>query len=308
MINSTLATEDQRHRQAQRVTWASILINVVLTVVKLFAGIFGASAAMIADAIHSASDFATDFAVLIGMRLARRPQDEDHPYGHGKYETLAAVIIGISLCGVGVSIAMHAVHSVYLAFIYDQWPTLPSLYTIVVGAISVVVKEFLYQWTAQIARRSKNDALLANAWHHRSDALSSVAAVIGITVAILLGGHWVLLDNLIAFLIGGILIVVAWKIVAESLDKLLEHGMSEEENKQILELILSVPNVVEPHHLRSRRVGIVAVIEIHFRVDPQMTVIEGHTIATQIEDLLHHAFGADAIITLHVEPIKQVIL
>lgn len=306
MTPSATSTRETRHAQASLVTWASIVINVVLTILKLIAGLMGASAAMVADAIHSASDFATDFAVLIGMRLAQRPQDHDHPYGHGKYETLAAVIIGVSLCGVGLSISLHAIHASYLALWANQWPELPSVVTLIVGGVSILMKELLYQWTARVALHSHNDALLANAWHHRSDALSSIAAVLGIAAAVSLGGKWVLLDSFIACIIGVFLIVIAWKIIRTSIEKLLEQGMSIQENNHILELIASVPNVVEPHHLRSRRVGTVAVIEIHFRVDPEMTVAKGHAIATQIEHLLHQAYGEDAIITLHVEPIKNV--
>jgi cation diffusion facilitator family transporter len=301
----SIATTDSRHQEASRVTWASVVINILLTIVKFIIGLIGGSAAMLADAIHSASDFATDFAVLIGMQLSKRPQDQDHPYGHGKYETLAAVLIGIALCVLGVSLALQAGHTVYDALCHNDWPTAPSMITIWAGVLSIVVKEGLYQWTAHVARKIQSDALLANAWHHRSDALTSIAAVIGISAAACLGGRWVLLDASMAILIGVVLIWIAWKIIHDSVDKLLEQGMSQEENNRILEIIRAVPDAVEPHHLRSRRVGSIAVIEMHFRVNPHMSVVQGHAIASQIETLLYNAFGKDAILTLHVEPLKQ---
>ncbi|MDO4527234.1 MAG: cation diffusion facilitator family transporter [bacterium] len=304
-MHKTMNTTDQRQRQAAFVTWASVAMNVVLSLVKFVVGLISGSAAMLADAFHSASDFATDFAVLIGMRLAQRPQDHDHPYGHGKYETLAAVIIGVALCGVGIAIAWQAGRTIYGAIVYGAWPEAPSLIAIWAGLISIAIKEVLYQWTARVARRIQSDALLANAWHHRSDALTSIAAVLGIAAAACLGGRWVLLDATIAIFIGLVLVYIAWKIIQDSIDKLLEQGMSIEENNRILEIINSVPDAIEPHHLRSRRVGTVAVIEMHFRVNPQMTVAEGHVIASKIEALLYEAFGNDAILTLHVEPIKQ---
>lgn len=304
-MHEIINTADQRQRQAAFVTWASVAMNVILSLVKFVVGIISGSAAMLADAFHSASDFATDFAVLIGMRLARRPQDHDHPYGHGKYETLAAVIIGVALCGVGIAIALQAGQTIYEALRHGHWPKAPSLIAIWAGLISIALKEILYQWTARVARHIQSDALLANAWHHRSDALTSIATVIGITAAACLGGRWVLLDAIIAIFIGLVLVYIAWKIIQDSIDKLLEQGMSMEENNKILEIINSIPDAVEPHHLRSRRVGTVAVIEMHFRVNPQMTVAEGHVIASKIEALLYEAFGQDAILTLHVEPIKQ---
>ena len=297
-------TMDERVKRAARVTWLSVLVNVVLMAGKFAVGILGHSAAMVADAVHSASDFVTDFAVMVGMRLAERPQDLDHPYGHGKYETLAAVIVGIALCGVGLMISFHAGEAIFAAVWWGRLPERPELMALWAGLISIGAKEVLYQLTAKVARDTKNDALLANAWHHRSDALSSVATSIGAGAAALFGGRWVLLDPLAAIVVGVVLLKIAWEIVRDSLDKLMEHGMLPEENAHILDLIHSIPGLFEPHHLRSRRVGAVAVIEIHFRVDPDMTVRESHELASHAEHLLKDAFGGDAIVTIHVEPLK----
>lgn len=296
---------NERVARANRVTWFSVGVNVMLTVGKLVVGVVGHSAAMVADALHSLSDFATDFAVMVGMRLAGRPQDGDHPYGHGKYETLAAVLIGAVLCGVGLMIAFHAGETVFRALVAGVWPERPSLLALWAGLVSVVAKEILYQVTVKAAQETGNDALLANAWHHRSDALSSIGTSVGAGAAALFGGRWVLLDPAAAIVVGLILLKIAWDIVRDSLDKLMERGMAPEENARILTLLHAIPGLSEPHHLRSRRVGTVAVIELHFRVNPEMTVREGHEIATLAECKLRGIFGEDAIVTVHVEPAKN---
>ena len=297
-------TAEERVARANRVTWLSVWVNVALTAAKLAAGLLGRSAAMVADAAHSASDFATDFAVLIGMRLAGKPQDGDHPYGHGKYETVAAAVVGAALCGVGVAIAANALGALWEAA-RGTLPERPALIALWAGLISIAVKEWLYQITARTARQTGNDALLANAWHHRSDALSSVATSAGAGAGALLGGRWALLDPLAAAAVGAVLVKIAWDIVRDAIDKLAEQGMTEAENARILALVHAVPGLCEPHHLRSRRVGSVAVIELHFRVDPAMTVRESHAIASRVEEALREGFGADAIVTIHVEPMKE---
>lgn len=298
------APDTVRSDRAARVTWLSIILNTLLMCAKLFVGILAHSGAVIADALHSASDFITDFTVMIGMRLARKPQDEDHPYGHGKYETLAAVIVGVFLCGVGLLIACHAGESLVHALVFNEWPERPALPALWISLVSIVLKEALFHLTVRVARETKSAALMANAWHHRSDAWTSVAAAVGAGLAALFGGKWILLDPLAAAVVGGILLKIAWSIVCEALDHLLEHGMSAEENRSILDLLHTVPDLSEPHHIRARRVGTVAVIELHFRVSPAMTVHESHLIATHVEDKLCELFGSDAIITLHVEPVK----
>ena len=296
---------EERISQANRVTWFSVVANTILTILKLLVGLFGHSAALVADALHSASDFATDFAVLIGMKFAGRPQDLDHPYGHGKYETLAAVIVGVSLAAVGITITFHAGHTLFFAWWEHVYPERPSFLALCAACVSIVVKEALYQWTARVAHATKNDALLANAWHHRSDAFSSIGTAIGAGVAALFGGAWVLLDAVAAAFVGVILLKVAWEIVRDSLDKLMEQGMSVEEHQCIYDAVHAVAGISEPHHLRSRRVGTVAVIELHFRVNPEMTVRESHDLASQVEQNLRASFGEDAIVTMHVEPLKN---
>lgn len=297
--------EVNRIDNATRVTWLSVILNSVLMCAKLFVGIVANSGAVIADALHSASDFITDFTVMIGMRLAGKPQDDDHPYGHGKYETLAAVIVGIVLCGIGLLIACHAGETLVKAVAFGEYPEQPGLLALWISLISIILKEALFQITVRVANQTKSAALLANAWHHRSDALTSVAAAIGVGIAALFGGKWILLDPIAAAFVGIILLKIAWTIVCDSLDHLLEHGMSPEENEQILAVLHSDSELTEPHHIRARRVGTVAVIELHFRVSPKMTVYESHLIASRVEERLCEVFGMDAIVTIHVEPIKS---
>ena len=304
-MDNVQLTAEERVARANRVTWLSVWVNTVLTIAKFVAGLLGRSSAMVADAAHSASDFATDFAVLIGMRLAGKPQDCDHPYGHGKYETLAAAVVGVALCGVGLAIAFHGAAALWAALVHGAFPARPGMVAFWAGVVSIVVKEWLYQATVRVARQTDNDALLANAWHHRSDALSSIATTVGVGAGALFGGKWALLDPLAAMGVGLVLLKIAWDIVKDAVDKLAEQGMSEAENARILELVHSVEGLSEPHHLRSRRVGNVAVIEMHFRVDPSMTVLEAHGIASRVEQALRGAFGADAIVTIHVEPWKE---
>lgn len=297
-------SDSSRADRAARVTWLSVVLNAALMCAKLFVGIIARSGAVIADALHSASDFITDFTVMIGMRLAEKPQDEDHPYGHGKYETLAAVIVGVFLCGIGLLIAYHAGETLVRALAFGEYPERPALPALWISLISIVLKEGLYHLTIRVADRTQNAALRANAWHHRSDALTSVATAIGVGIAALFGGKWILLDPVAAAVVGLILLKIAWSIVCDSLDHLLEHGMSVQETQTIRDILHAIDDLSEPHHIRARRVGTVAVIELHFRVSPAMTVHESHLIATRVEERLCDVFGADAIITLHVEPVK----
>lgn len=298
------APDIDRTKRATQVTWLSVILNTFLMCAKLFVGVVANSGAVIADALHSASDFITDFTVMVGMRLAKKPQDDDHPYGHGKYETLAAVIVGIFLCGVGLLIAYHAGETLVKALAFGDYPEQPELLALWISIVSIILKEGLFQITMRVANQTKSAALLANAWHHRSDALTSVAAAIGVGIAAVFGGKWILLDPIAAAIVGIILLKVAWTIVCDSLDHLLEHGMSPEENEQILAVLHNDHELTEPHHLRTRRVGTVAVIELHFRVSPKMTVHESHLIASRVEERLCDIFGTDAIVTIHVEPIK----
>lgn len=305
MISETISSTD-RLGVAMRITWFSIIVNCGLMLFKLLAGIVGHSSAMLADAVHTISDFGTDFAVLIGMAVSRRPQDEGHPYGHGKYETLAAILVGVALCSVGVGLGWGTCKAIYAAFVHDVFPSKPGVIALVAGVGSIVVKEWLYRITVREAWRTSNDALLANAWHHRSDALSSIGVTVGIACASLFGGkYWVLLDPVAAGVVAVVLLYVSGEIILQAVNKLMECAMTTEENQRIMELALANPAVYEPHNLRTRRVGYVAVIDIHLRVDPTMNVADAHHIASDFEAKLRETFGPNTISTVHVEPRKD---
>lgn len=290
---------------ADSVTLLSVGVNCVLCVVKVTAGILGHSQAMIADAVHTLSDFATDFTVLVCMRLARKPKDRDHTYGHGKYETLAAVLVGAALFGLGGVLGWEALGRLWEACVHGRFPEAPGMIAFWAALISVLVKEILYRVTVRVGRKTENPAVVANAWHHRSDALSSVGAMLGIGAAAFLGGKWALLDTVAALIVSLILAGVAFNIIRTEFAALMDGALPEADVEEIRQLALAVPGVREPHNLRTRRVGNIAVVEIHFRVAPEMPVREAHRLASGFEDALRMRFGPETISTVHVEPEKE---
>ncbi len=270
------------------------------------AGIFGHSQAMIADAMHTLSDFTTDFVVLIGMRFSKRPENNVYCYGHGRYETLAAVLVGVTLAGVGAAIGWEAIVKIWKALVYGALPGKPGAVAFWAALISIAVKELLYRITIKTGHETDNKALIANAWHHRSDALSSIGAALGIGGAIALGGRWwVLLDPAAALAVSLILTAVAIQIVREEFVNLMDGALPQSAADEIIRIALSIPAVKEPHRLRTRKVGNVVVIDVHLRVDPAMPVREAHALATRFEDALRERFGAETISTIHVEPEKK---
>ncbi len=300
----TLDTEStMREREIYRVTIVGSIVNFLLLVFKFFAGIAGHSAAMLADAVHSLSDFITDIIVILFVRLSAKPEDEGHDYGHGKYETLATAIIGIFLVFVGFGIFWNGASSIYRFF---QGETLQEPGRIVLmGAIaSIIFKEILYQYTAFKGRKLNSQAVIANAWHHRSDAFSSIGTALGIGGAILLGDQWRILDPAAAVIVSFFIMKVAVGLLIPCVDELLEKSLPSEVEEKILETILSFPGVTSPHHLRTRRIGSYCAIEVHVRMDGQISLEEAHKTATKVENKLKELFGKGTLINIHVEPKK----
>lgn len=299
-------SEDDNARcdAASRVTLAGSAINLVLCIFKFAAGILGNSAAMVADAVHSLSDFATDVVVLATMRITRKPVDFDHDWGHGKFETLASMIIGIALFLVGAGIAWNGFETIHRVM-HGKKLASPGILALVAAAVSIIVKELLYRWTATVARRIRSTAMLANAWHHRSDAFSSIGTLAGIGGAILLGRSWTILDPLAGIVVSFFIVRVALEISHESLREMLEVSLSPDDKKRILEAVSHVPGVEDPHRLRARRVGASLAAELHIRVNPDLTVREGHSIATDVEREIRAAFGQNAFVSVHVEPARE---
>lgn len=294
----------EREKEIFRVTIWGGIINVVLLVVKFAAGIFGHSAAMIADAVHSLTDFATDVVVLIFVHLGNKPADRDHDYGHGKYETLATAIIGTSLLAVGVLIFCSGAGKTWRVIQGEMLPS-PGKVALVAAVASIVLKEWAYRFTVKVGKRCQSEAVVANAWHHRSDALSSVGTMIGIGGAILLGNRWTVLDPLASIVVSVFIVRAAWQLMMESMKELTEASLSDEDEAVIMHIAASEPGVSEVHNLRTRRVGNRIAIEMHARMLGSTPLVEAHLHATAIEHRLKEHFGPDTLVSIHLEPVKE---
>jgi len=294
----------EREKEIFRVTIWGGIINVVLLVVKFAAGIFGHSAAMIADAVHSLTDFATDVVVLIFVHLGNKPADRDHDYGHGKYETLATAIIGTSLLAVGVLIFCSGAGKTWRVIQGEMLPS-PGKVALVAAVASIVLKEWAYRFTVKVGKRCQSEAVVANAWHHRSDALSSVGTMIGIGGAILLGNRWTVLDPLASIVVSVFIVRAAWQLMMESMKELTEASLSDEDEAVIMHIAASEPGVSEVHNLRTRRVGNRIAIEMHARMLGSTPLVEAHRHATAIEHRLKEHFGPDTLVSIHLEPVKE---
>lgn len=294
----------EREKEIFRVTIWGGIINVVLLVVKFAAGIFGHSAAMIADAVHSLTDFATDVVVLIFVHLGNKPADRDHDYGHGKYETLATAIIGTSLLAVGVLIFCSGAGKTWRVIQGEMLPS-PGKVALVAAVASIVLKEWAYRFTVKVGKRCQSEAVVANAWHHRSDALSSVGTMIGIGGAILLGNRWTVLDPLASIVVSVFIVRAAWQLMMESMKELTEASLSDEDEAVIMHIAASEPGVSEVHNLRTRRVGNRIAIEMHARMLGSTPLVEAHLHATAIEHRLKEHFGPDTLVSIHLEPVRE---
>ena len=265
---------DRREREITRITLFGSFVNVGLLTFKFVAGFLGNSSAMIADAVHSLSDFLTDIVVLVFVRISSRPEDEGHDYGHGKYETLATSIIGAVLLFVGFGLLWDGCDRIWLHYVDGIPLESPGLVALYAALASIVVKELLFRLTLRIGRRQDSQVVIANAWHHRSDAFSSIGTALGIGGAILLGDEWRILDPLAAVIVSLFIIRVSLRLMLPAVQDLLEVSLPKETEAQILEIIAELPEVRNPHHLRTRRIGNRFAIEAHIRVDGQMTVYE----------------------------------
>jgi cation diffusion facilitator family transporter len=293
----------EREKQIYKVTLVGSVGNLALLIFKLIAGVLGHSSAMIADAIHSLSDFVTDIVVLIFVRISVKPQDASHDYGHGKFETIATFLVGLALMMAAIGIIEPGVRKLILWWNGAELEA-PGWIALWAALLSIVVKELLYQFTVRKGKTLNSQVMVANAWHHRSDALSSVGAAIGIGGAIWLGQRWTMLDPLASVVVGLMLVKVAWELLKTSMNELTEGSLSEETEQEIIELICSVPNVQEPHNLRTRRIGNHIAIEAHIRMDGSMSLNEAHEQATAVERKLKERFGDKTYVSIHMEPVK----
>ncbi len=298
-----MQTTDSRQKSICKVTLCGSLVNALLLIFKFVAGVVGHSAAMIADAVHSLSDFVTDIIVLLFVRISGKPEDEDHGYGHGKYETLATAIIGVILFFVGVGILIDAVMRI-VDFFNGEELEAPSMLALIAALLSIVVKEVLYRYTARVGERVNSKAVIANAWHHRSDAFSSIGTLIGIGGAIFLGVKWRVLDSVAAFVVSLFIVKVAIGLAKPCIEELLEKSLPRKMEEHILQIILSFPEVSSPHHLRTRHIGNNIAIEVHIRMDGGMSLSDAHEVTKRIEERLKEEYGEKTHVGIHAEPVK----
>ena len=294
---------DCRKREIYRVTFVGLVVNLVLSLLKLAAGVVGRSGAMVADAVHSFSDLATDIVVIAFARISAKPRDTDHDYGHGKYETLATIIISIALGVVGAGILVNSIRGIRTVIDGGLLPR-PGAVALVAAAVSILVKEILYRYTVRVGRRIDSPSVVANAWHHRSDALSSLGTLLGIGCAFFLGDKWRIADPIAALIVSVFIFKIAFDLIRTGLGELLEQSLPEEVEKEILGIVAANPRDREPHNLRTRRIGAAIAIEVHVRMDGKMTVEESHELTVDIEQRLRERFGEGTMIAIHVEPVK----
>lgn len=292
-----------RQKETYRVTIAGSIINILLLAFKFAAGILGHSAAMIADAIHSLTDFVTDAIVLVFVRLGSKPTDRDHDYGHGKYETLASAIIGVSLLVVGMMICYSGVTKTYHAMCGEPLQQ-PGFIALAAAVASVVLKEWAYRFTVRVGRRCHSEAVVANAWHHRSDALSSVGTTVGIGGAIILGEKWAVLDPLTAIVVSLFIMKAAWSVLSKAVDELTDGSLPKETEDEIEKIVSEDNEVSVVHNLCTRRIGDRIAIEMHVRMPGETSLYEAHRHATEIENRLKQRFGTATHISIHLEPVK----
>ena len=277
--------------------------NVALLTFKFIAGVMGHSSAMIADAVHSLSDFITDVIVLAFVHVSAKPQDVGHDYGHGKYETFATFIIGLALIAAATGIIVSGVAKL-IDWAGGKQLEAPGWVALAAAIVSLIVKEVLYRYTVVQGKRLESQALVANAWHHRSDAFSSIGTMVGIGGAILLGNRWTVLDPLASVVVGIMLVKVSVNLLRGSVGELTESSLSSDIEKEIEDIICSFPDVSEPHNLRTRRIGNRFAIEAHVRMDGNIPLTAAHDRATAIEDALRKRFGKQTHVTIHMEPVK----
>ncbi|MDE6267302.1 MAG: cation diffusion facilitator family transporter [Muribaculaceae bacterium] len=292
---------DLREKRIYRITLAGSVVNLVLIVLKFLAGIFGKSSAMLADAVHSLTDFATDVIVVIFVKISGKPRDSDHEYGHGKYETFATFIIGALLAAAGIGLMIEGGEHVWRS-LHGESLERPTMLALIIAVVSIVSKEILYRVTLRIGNEVKSQAVCANAWHHRSDAISSAGTLIGVAGAMFLGERWRILDPIAAILVSLFIIKSGWDIMRPCINELLEGSLSKEEEEEIHRIVLGVNGAEQIHNLRTRRIGNNVAMDFHVKMNGDISLREAHSIATAIEIELHKKFVHSSFVNIHMEP------
>lgn len=292
---------ENREAKIKKITLIGAFVNTALSIIKVVAGIFGKSAAMVADGVHSLSDLVSDAVVLIFTHISAKGKDKDHAFGHGKFETLATLIVSIILVVAGAVLMSGGIKSIIEVMSGKLIPP-PSHIALWAAIVSILLKEILYQGTVKVGKEVESPIVIANAWHHRTDSLSSIGALVGIGGAILLGEKWTILDPIVSCGISIFIIVIAVKMALPCLAELLETSLPEEVEEEIVTIALSVEGVDDIHELKTRRNGISFIIDAHVVVNPSMSVVEAHDIATNVEKSLRAKYGSNTQISIHIEP------
>lgn len=292
---------EAREKEIYAVTLKGTVVNAALIVLKFIAGFLGRSSAMIADAVHSLSDFISDVVVLVFVKIAGKPIDESHDYGHGKFETLATMIIGILLVCAGIGLMVNGIETV-IRSIHGAELSRPNMLALLVAVVSILSKEWLYRYTVRSGKRLDSQAVMANAWHHRSDAVSSLGTLIGIAGAMFLGDKWRILDPIAAIVVSVLIIKSGYDIIKPCISELLEASLPEDKEKEIIRLVTGVPGIEYVHNLRTRRIGNRIAVDLHAKMDGGITLSEAHEKATAAENAIRQTFGENSIINIHMEP------
>lgn len=282
--------------QIKRVTWVGIVVNLGLVIVKFIVGFLGASQAVIADAVHSLSDMFTDFAVILGVKFWSAPPDEDHPYGHRRIEALITIVIGLAIAIVALGLAYKSLFTISAINIKQT-----GWIAILGPALSIVFKEIMYRWTIIVGKQAKSKAVIANAWHHRSDALSSVPVLIAVAASAL-NPNWAFIDRIGAFIVSIFILKVSWDIISPSISELADRGASIKDREFIKKIAIGVNGVKDVHAIRTRKFGENLYVDLHILVDPEISVRSGHNISEQVKkELLIN--GPEILdVVVHLEP------
>lgn len=290
-----------RENRIRSITLWGMVVNLFLTVGKIIAGIAGKSAAMVADGVHSLSDFASDIVVIVFVHISSKAKDKEHSYGHGKFETMATLIVSLVLVFVATKMMYSGVEDI-IGVLSGEPASSPGLVALAAAAVSIVAKEVLFRVTVKVGKEVGSPVVMANAWHHRSDALSSIGSLVGIGGAIMLGDRWVVLDPAVCCIISVMIMVVAVKMAIPSLKELLEVSLPDEMKADIVAVMSSVEGVKNVHSLKTRRNGPSVIVDAHVVVSPDISVVEAHDIATAVEEALSGKFGPETQTSIHIEP------
>jgi cation diffusion facilitator family transporter len=293
---TSAAAAESKERIVRKVTWVGLCVNLILAAVKFAAGIFGKSQALVADAIHSLTDLTTDIAVIAGSHYWSRPPDDNHPYGHRRLETLVSVFIGVVLISAGVGIGWNAI-----ATLHEQHAPPPGWVAVVAALASIVCKESLYRWTATIGQRVKSSALAANAWHHRTDAFSSLPVLIAVAGARVFPS-WSFLDRVGAVIVSIFILHASIKIIWPGLSELIDVGAPTETRKKIRDIALKNEGVLQVHDIRTRYISSSIQVDLHIVVEGLITVREGHEIADDVRARINDAIPEVLDVIVHVDP------